>query len=54
MEQETRKRLSGVLYTLGLVQVAGKDNLDRLLGCMQMLEAMLKEAENGKQDPAAG
>ena len=52
MEQETRKRLSGVLFTLGLVQVAGKDNLDRLLGCMQMLETVLEEKDDGEQDPA--
>lgn len=48
MEQETRNRLRGVLYTLGLIQVSGKDNLDRLLGCMQMLETILKERDDGE------
>lgn len=52
MDQETKTRLSNVLYTLGLIQVSGKDNLDRMLGCMQMLEMILEEKGDGKQDPA--
>jgi len=52
MDQETKTKLSNVLYTLGLIQVSGKDNLDRMLGCMQMLEMVLEGKDNGKQDPA--
>ena len=52
MEQDTKTRLSNVLYTLGLIQVSGKDNLDRLLGCMQMLETVLEEKDDDEQDPA--
>ncbi len=51
MEQDMKIRLSNVLYTLGLIQVAGKDNLDRLLGCMQTLEMIMEEKGDGEQDP---
>lgn len=30
--------LTGVIYTLNLIEVKGKENLNRLLACIQALE----------------
>lgn len=40
---ENVRIITRVLYTLEQVEVRGKQNLDKLLGCMQALEA-LKES----------
>lgn len=37
---ECEKIISRVLYTLEQVEVRGKQNLDKLLGCMQALEVL--------------
>jgi len=34
-----------VISTLDGVEVRGKDNLDRLLGCINALESLVKQAE---------
>lgn len=34
-----------VISTLDGVEVRGKDNLDRLLGCINALESVVKQAE---------
>lgn len=52
MEQETRKRLKRILVTLDEIAVSGKRNLDMMLGCMQELESIIKEAADGEQDQA--
>lgn len=52
MNQETRKRLKRVLVTLDEIAVSGKQNLDMMLGCMQELESIIKEAPDGEQDQA--
>lgn len=52
MNKETRKRLKRVLVTLDEVAVSGKRNLDMMLGCMQELESIIKEAPDGEQDQA--
>ena len=36
-------RIDAVIVTLGKVEVHGKDNLSRLLGCIQELEKMMNE-----------
>lgn len=40
-----------IIFTLGLIEVRGVQNLSRLLGCIQQLQSMLEkqkgEAENG-------
>ena len=36
-------RLAAVIVTLGKIEVHGKDNLTRLLGCIQELEKMMNE-----------
>ena len=38
-----RERIAAVIVTLGKIEVHGKDNLSRLLGCMQELEKMMNE-----------
>lgn len=52
MTKEERRRLNNVLYTLGKIPVCGKDNLDMLLGCIQELESIIKEAPDGEQNQA--
>lgn len=52
MDQDTLRRIGNVKYTLELVSVCGKKNLDRLLGCIQELEDIVKEAADGEQNQA--
>lgn len=52
MNQETRKRLKRVLVTLDEIAVSGKRNLDMMLGCIQELESIIKEAADGEQNQA--
>ena len=40
-----KDRIAAVIVTLGKVEVHGKDNLSRLLGCIQELEKMMNEEE---------
>ena len=40
-----RERIAAVIVTLGKIEVHGKDNLSRLLGCIQELEKMMNEEE---------
>lgn len=54
-------KLSAVLNTLGGVEVKGRDNLDRVLGCIQTVEDVLRlltrppaptaEPDTPKQEP---
>ena len=48
-----RKLLKNIINTLDTVEVKGRDNLDKLLGCINALESMLKQecevTENGGQ-----
>lgn len=47
----SKKRLAAVIVTLGKVEVHGKDNLERLLACVEELERMMREQdEEGVQD----
>lgn len=34
-----------VIFTLGLVEVHGAENLSRLLGCIQALQSVIEEEE---------
>ena len=38
-----KDRIAAVIVTLGKVEVHGKDNLSRILGCIQELEKMMNE-----------
>lgn len=45
-----KKRLAAVIVTLGKIEVRGKDNMSRLLACMDELEQMMREQEEAAQD----
>lgn len=45
-----RQRLAAVIVALGKVEVRGKDNMMRLLACMDELEKMMRETEEDKGD----
>lgn len=45
-----RQRLAAVIVALGKVEVRGKDNMMRLLACMDELEQMMRETEEAAQD----
>jgi len=48
-----RDKLIAIAATLNTITVQGRDNLDRLLGCMQMIERIVAEmdaAEEEEQD----
>ena len=38
-----KDRIAAVIVTLGKIEVHGKANLSRLLGCMQELEKLMNE-----------
>ncbi len=38
-----------VIYTINQVDVRGKDNMDKLLGCIQTLERMLEQLSERKE-----
>ena len=40
-----KDRIAAVIVTLGKIEVHGKDNLSRLLGCIQELEKLMQEEE---------
>ena len=44
-----KQLLRNIIYTLNSVEVKGKENLDRLLGCINALESMLKVEEIRQQ-----
>ncbi len=46
MNEQQIKTLSSVVYTLGDIDVHGRENLDKMLGCIMTLEDMIKEARN--------
>lgn len=43
-------RLYSLKKTLNEISVCGEDNLDRLLGCIQVLSAMIQEQEEPKKE----
>lgn len=44
MTANKNANLSAVVHTLNTIEVHGRENLDRLLGCIQVLEGMLAPA----------
>lgn len=42
--------LSQIINTLETIEVKGKDNLSKLLGCISALEQLAQEEDNGRQD----
>lgn len=47
MEQKT---LTNIYNTLGRIEVHGRDNLARLLGCMQELEKLIAQVDAPKKE----
>jgi hypothetical protein len=45
-------RIKAVISTLNCIEVKGKDNLDRLLGCIQTLESVAMELQMGETKKA--
>lgn len=47
-----RQLLKNIINTLDGIEVKGKENMDRLLGCINALESMLKveEIQHNKSD----
>lgn len=46
--------LKMVISTLNGVEVKGKDNLDRLLGCINALETVVRAEEAAQKKPTDG
>lgn len=38
-----------VLYTLGLIEIKGRENIDRMLGCMQALEKVADALKHNRE-----
>lgn len=45
-------RLYLIKKTLNQISVSGEENLSRLLGCIQEITELLKEAQGNEQSPA--
>lgn len=43
-------KLALIINTLNHIHVAGKDDLSRMLGCIQELEKMREEQHDGAED----
>jgi hypothetical protein len=43
-------RLKALAYTLGKIEVKGRDNLEALLGSIQLLDQIIKEEINKPQE----
>ncbi|MBQ9301296.1 MAG: hypothetical protein IJ214_12395 [Clostridia bacterium] len=44
-------RLFSLKKTLNEIEVHGSENLDRLLGCIQTVDRMIREETEHEQDP---
>lgn len=54
---ESQNIIAAVVKTLGSISVSGKDNMSKLLGCIQALETMLAqppEASTDKEEQHGG
>lgn len=40
-------KINAIIHTLGLIEVHGKDNLNRLLACIQELERLRDQMQEG-------
>lgn len=43
--KETKKMVDDVVYTLNTIEIHGEDNLNRLLGCMQVLKRISSDLD---------
>lgn len=51
MSQSELQLVKNVAYTLNTISVCGSDNLDKLLGCIQVLNNLITESDNVKYYP---
>lgn len=49
MSDEQRNIINAVMHTLDSIAVCGRDNLDKMLGCMRALQSLVEE-NNGRQN----
>lgn len=43
--KETKKMVDDVVYTLNTIEIHGEDNLNRLLGCIQVLKRISSDLD---------
>ena len=46
---EDKQLISYVIKTLGDIEVKGKDNISKLLGCIMALEGLLQPSETSEE-----
>ena len=46
------KLLERITYTLNTITISGKDNIDKMLGCINALESMIKMAKVQQSEKA--
>ena len=49
MDDMNKAYLEAIVTTLNSIEVHGKDNLSKLLGCINALESILAEQEDGEK-----
>ena len=49
MDDLNKAYLGAIVTTLNSIEVHGKDNLSKLLGCINALESILAEQEDGEK-----
>ena len=50
MNEEQKATLNAVLRTLDTIPVRGMENLDKLLGCMQVLSSLTAETSSREKE----
>ena len=50
MDSRTSTLLKMISSTLNTIEVKGKDNLDRLLGCINAIDSIVKSAEEPAEE----
>lgn len=51
MNQNDKKTLRAVVNTLNTIEVKGRENMDRLLGCIMALEHIMAQQEEPQDGP---
>lgn len=47
---DIKATIARVIYTLGQVDVRGKDNMDKMLGCIQALERLAAQLDTAGKE----
>ena len=51
MTTETKANLTNIINTLNTIEVKGRENMNRLLGCILLLERVVAEADAPADEP---